>query len=99
MGLSVGILVCLDAIVKIINAQGMSPFEIVFFRNVFCLIFLLPFFMQVGVKKLKTQRPMYHLCRGCMHAAAVMMWFWALTVMPLADATGLHFIMPVFASI
>jgi drug/metabolite transporter (DMT)-like permease len=75
MGLSVGILVCLNAIVKIINAQGMHPFEIVFFRNVFGLFVLLPFFIRVGFKKLKTQRPMYHICRGCMHAAAMMMWF------------------------
>ena len=77
MSLSVGILACLDAIVKIINAQGMHPFEIVFFRNVFGLVALLPFFIRVGFKELKTQRPMYHICRGSMHAAAMMAWFWA----------------------
>jgi drug/metabolite transporter (DMT)-like permease len=99
MGLSVGILASLDAIVKIINAQGMHPFEIVFFRNVFGLIALLPFFIRVGFKELRTQRPMYHICRGTFHAGAMIMWFWALTVMPLADATALNFIMPIFASI
>lgn len=99
MGLSVGMLACLDAIVKIINSQGMHPFEIVFFRNVFGLVALLPFFMRIGFKELKTQRPMFHICRGGIHAAAMIMWFWALTVIPLADATALNFIMPVFASI
>jgi drug/metabolite transporter (DMT)-like permease len=99
MSLSVGILACLDAIVKIVNAQGMHPFEIVFFRNVFGLVALLPFFIRVGFKELKTQRPMYHICRGSMHAAAMMTWFWVITVMPLADATALSFIMPIFASI
>ena len=44
MTVSVGMLAALDGIVKIVNNLGMHPFEIAFFRNVFGLIALIPFF-------------------------------------------------------
>ncbi len=99
MGLSVGMLAALDGIVKIVNNLGMHPFEIAFFRNIFGLIALVPFFMRIGFKELRTQRLKFHIGRGCIHAASMLTWFWALTVIPLADATALSFMIPVFASI
>ena len=99
MTVSVGMLAALDGIVKIVNNLGMHPFEIAFFRNVFGLIALIPFFMRIGFNELKTRRLKMHLGRGCIHAASMITWFWALTVIPLADATALSFMVPVFASI
>jgi drug/metabolite transporter (DMT)-like permease len=99
MSLSVGILAALDSIVKIVNNLGMHPFEIVFFRNVFGLMAVVPFFMRIGFRELRTKRLKFHVGRGCIHAASMITWFWALTVIPLADATALSFMVPVFASI
>jgi drug/metabolite transporter (DMT)-like permease len=99
MSLSVGILAGLDGVVKVINNLGMHPFEIVFFRNVFGLIALIPFFMRIGFKELRTQRIKLHIGRGCIHACSMITWFWALTVIPLADATAMSFMVPVFASL
>ena len=99
MTLSVGMLAALDGIVKIVANLGLHPFEIAFFRNVFGLIALIPFFMRIGFNELKTKRLKFHLTRGCIHSASMITWFWALTVIPLADATALSFMVPVFASI
>ncbi len=99
MSLSVGMLAALDGIVKIVNNLGMHPFEIAFFRNVFGMIALIPFFMRIGFAELRTQRLKLHIIRGCIHACSMITWFWALTVIPLADATALSFMVPVFASL
>ena len=99
MVISVAMLACLDGIVKIVNNLGMHPFEIAFLRNLFGVVALIPFFMQVGFIKLKTSRLKTHIGRGIIHATSMIIWFWAITIIPLADATALSFMMPVFASI
>tara|TARA_B110000444_G_C18726402_1_gene541104 strand:- start:71 stop:967 length:897 start_codon:yes stop_codon:yes gene_type:complete len=96
---SVGMLTCLDGIVKHINGLGMHPFQIAFLRNFFGVIALLPFFIKVGFRELHTLRLKTHICRGIIHAISMLAWFWALTLIPLADATALSFMVPIFASI
>ena len=54
--ISVGLLAALDGFVKVIAASGMHPIEIVFFRNFFGLIALIPFFMRIGFANMKTKR-------------------------------------------
>ena len=99
MAVSVGMLAALDGMVKHVNSLGMHPFEIAFFRNLFGLFAMIPFFMRIGFSELRTQRLKFHLGRGIIHSASMITWFWALTVIPLADATALSFMVPVFASI
>lgn len=99
MVISVGMLASLDGIVKIVNDLGMHPFEIAFLRNLFGVVALIPFFLKVGIYELRTLRLRTHISRGIIHAISMITWFWAITVIPLADATALSFMMPVFASI
>jgi drug/metabolite transporter (DMT)-like permease len=96
---SVGMLTCLDGIVKLVNGLGMHPFQIAFLRNFFGVLALLPFFIKVGFQELHTSRLTTHIARGVVHAISMIAWFWALTLVPLADATALSFMVPVFASI
>ena len=96
---SVGTLAALDSAVKFISNEGMHPFQIVFFRIVFGVLALLPLFLRVGFGRLKTQRPVYHFVRGVVHSSSMIAWFYAITVVPLADATALSFIIPVYASV
>ena len=99
MVISVGMLACLDGIVKVVNNLGMHPFEIAFLRNLFGVVALVPFFIRVGFHELRTLRLKAHICRGIIHAMSMIIWFWALTIIPLADATALSFMVPVFASV
>jgi len=96
---SVGTLAALDSAVKIVANEGMHPFQIVFFRILFGVVALLPLFMRVGFSRLKTARPGFHLVRGVVHSSSMIAWFYAITVVPLADATALSFIIPVYASL
>ena len=96
---SVGTLAALDSAVKLVANEGMHPFQIVFFRILFGVIALLPLLLRVGFNRLKTKRPGVHIVRGIVHSSSMLAWFYAITIVPLADATALSFIVPVYASI
>lgn len=71
--------------------------EVVFFRNAFALI---PAFVLVaangGLRSLHTKRPTAHLLRGLLGVAAMATLFLSFQMMPLADATAISFVQPLF---
>ena len=99
MVLSVAMLSLVDGIAKLVAADGLHPFMIAFFRNLFGMLAMAPFFLRTGLAGLRTTRLPMHLGRGALHATAMLCWFTALTLVPLAEATSISFMSPVFASI
>ncbi|MHA1536561.1 MAG: DMT family transporter [Alphaproteobacteria bacterium] len=85
-------------IIRHVSAE-LHPFEIAFFRNLFGLAFMLPWLARVGWGGLKTRRIGLYTVRGIVGLGAMMAWFWAVTILPLADATALSFTAPLFATI
>ena len=96
---SVAMLAMVDGGAKLVAADGLHPFLIAFFRNLFGMIAMAPYFLRRGLRGLKTDRLAMHLGRGGLHAGAMLCWFTALTLVPLAEATAISFSSPVFASI
>jgi len=80
-------------------ARDLPPFEIAFFRNLFGLVVVLPWFVRFGWEPLKTTRFGLHLLRAVLNVIAMMCFFYALKVTPLADVTALAFTAPIFATI
>jgi drug/metabolite transporter (DMT)-like permease len=74
-------------------------FELVFFRNLFGFIFLIPFLIRAGRSGLMPSRPGLMALRGLMQTFALLFWYWALIVTPLAMAVSLSLLEPIFASI
>ncbi len=74
-------------------------FEIVFFRNFFGLLVMLPWLLRRGGEVLRTGRFGLHLLRAGLGLAAMSLWFWTLSVLPLAEATALSFTAPIFATL
>lgn len=99
MILSVGVLAGLDSVVKFAANEGLHPIQIVFFRNLFGLIAVLPILMRAGFGQLRTKRPGFHIMRGGIHSISMICWFIALTLIPLADATALSFLIPIYTSV
>ena len=99
MVVSVGILAAVDSIVKFAANEGMHPIQIVFFRSLFGLIFLMPMFFSTGVEQLRNIRIGFNILRGVIHSISMILWFTALTMIPLANATSLSFTIPIYASI
>ncbi len=77
----------------------MDPFQVAFFRNLFGLAFMLPWFWRTGLGALKTQRIGLHGFRAAVGLVAMSCWFLAVSMMPVAEATALSFTAPLFATI
>jgi drug/metabolite transporter (DMT)-like permease len=80
-------------------SADLHAFEIAFFRNVAGVLVMLPWLMRVGIGGLRTRRFGLYVARGATSILAMLSFFWALTAMPITEATALNFTMPIFATI
>jgi len=77
----------------------LHAFEVAFFRSLFGIIFLLPWVARAGLTGLRTRRLGLHALRNLGSLGALMCFFVALAMIPIADVTALGFTAPLFASI
>ena len=77
----------------------LDPLEIVFFRNLFGLIVMLPWLMRLGLGALRTRRLRLYGFRALIGLTAMIAWFTAVSRMNLADAVALSFTAPLFATV
>ncbi len=93
--------VCFAAMAGLIRylSADLHAFEIAFFRNCAGVLVMTPWVMRVGIGALKTQRFGLYAVRGVTSIVAMLSFFWALTAMPITEATALNFTMPIFATI
>ena len=77
----------------------LHPFEIVFFRNLFGLVFMLPWLAKSGLGVLKTRRLGLYTVRAVLNVIAMLAAFSALAMMPIADAMALSFTAPLFGTV
>jgi drug/metabolite transporter (DMT)-like permease len=82
-----------------IAAADLHPFEIAFFRNLFGVVFLLPFLVPAGLGVIRTHALGRLVVSSGGHLIAMLAYFLAAAVMPLAELTALAFTKPLFASI
>lgn len=77
-------------------SEGMHPFEIAFFRCVFALLAVAPFFIRQGWAPLRTKRFPTLLVRGVINIYCMLAFFYAVSIVPLAEITALSFSAPIF---
>ena len=80
-------------------SSSLHPFEIAFFRNLFGLLVIAPWFIKYGIKPLKTKKIKLHMARSFFNVIAMLSFFYSLSITPLADVASLAFTAPLFASI
>ena len=86
-----------NAIIRALSSD-LPPVEISFFRSIFGVLLQLPFVAWFGLKSLKTARPQLHLARGVLHAISMILWFVALSMVPLAETAALEFAAPIMST-
>lgn len=86
------------AIVRLVSAE-VHPFEAAFFRNLFGLLFMLPWLLHAGPRRLRTGRPSMHLARAVLGLIAMLLLFTAVALLPLAEVTALSFTAPLFGTL
>lgn len=83
------------ALVRFI-ADGFSPFQLVFLRGVVAMLFLAPMFWRTGIAGLRTTQFRLHCGRSFLTYSGLLLWFYSVTVIPLADYYALLFTLPLF---
>lgn len=87
----------MNVVIRMVSAE-LDPLQIAFFRNLFALSFMLPWLMRVGFTSLRTTRLGMHVWRAVFGLAAMVCWFYAIALLPLAEAVALNFTVPLFAT-
>lgn len=83
-------------LIKLVGDRTPLSF-IIFSRSLFAFLVLIPVVMTSGgLKVLKTKRPFGHVLRAGIGLSAMVLSFWAIIVLPLANATAIGFAAPLF---
>lgn len=87
----------LSATIRHLSGE-LHPLQIAFFRNLFGLVFMLPWLAGAGLGSLRTGRFGLYLWRTVIGLLSMVAWFWALALLPFAEAVALSFTTPLFAT-
>lgn len=86
------------ALVRYVGST-MDPVQLSFLRYAFGLLFLAPFFLRVRMAEVREVHWKLHLLRGVLHGTGVMLWFYAMSRIPIAEVTAIGFTNPFFATV
>ena len=84
----------------IINlSKDLPSIQAAFFRYLFGLILILPLF-KFQYKKNTNKLPIFKYgLRGLIHGFAVVLWFYSVVNIPMADVTAINYLTPIFTTI
>jgi drug/metabolite transporter (DMT)-like permease len=80
-------------------SDTMHPFEIAFFRSLFALVVVAPWFYRDGLALLRTEHLGLHCLRTVLNVGAMLSFFYALSITPLSEVTALGFTAPIFTTL
>lgn len=86
------------AMVKHLSA-GYSTFEIVFLRQLFGFLILLPWLARASFASLRTTRIRLHTQRAFFSYGGVLLGYWSLSLISMADSVALQFTLPMWTAI
>ena len=85
-------------IVKFVGSE-VPPAQAGFLRYLLGIVFLVPMLRPIIKAKLGI-RDMPIICyRGMVHAIAVLLWFYAMTKIPMAEVTAMNYLAPVYITV
>ena len=80
-------------------SSSIHPLEISFWGSVFGLVTFLPTVFKYGPNTFYTKRAGLHFVRAIFNGSALLAWFCALSLVPLADAAALNLLAPLLVTI
>jgi drug/metabolite transporter (DMT)-like permease len=90
------IFTCNGVMIRLLSEQ-MEGVQTAFFRAFFSVLMLLPLMLNGRVKPWHSQRKVGHFWRTLMGTVSMVLGFYAVSMLPLADATALAFSQPLFS--
>src|SRR5262245_11140121 len=92
--LSMALLVGIAAAARSAALNGVDPLQIMFFRNFFCVLLLLPLLYRRGWSLVETSQPRLYVVRVAVSLVAMLTYFEALAMLPMAEVTAIGFLGP-----
>lgn len=86
------------ALVKHVG-DGLPAAQTAFLRYLLGLVFLLPMIRPIMAAKMTPRQLKLFGLRGVVHTVAVILWFFAMTRIPLAEVTAMNYLNPVYVTI
>ena len=77
----------------------MNPMQAAFIRYAFGTVLIAPVLLRLFAAGARPSRLGLHMLRGMAHGAAVMLWFFAMARIPIAQVTAIGFTTPIFTTI
>ncbi len=93
--------VCFVAVTALVKYMGQSvpPAQAAFLRYVLGLVFLLPFASSLLRARPTRRQWVLFSTRGLCHGIGVLLWFFAMTRIPIAEVTAMNYLAPVYVSV
>ncbi len=79
---------------------GVTPLpatELAFFESFFGLLFILPWILSSGKSALKLTNPLLYVCRAIAASLGIILWFTALSKMPIVQVVAFKYTAPIFS--
>jgi drug/metabolite transporter (DMT)-like permease len=93
--------VCFVAVTALVKYMGerMPPAQAAFLRYLIGLVFLLPAFGALRRAALTKRHYKLFALRGACHAGGVILWFYAMTQISIAEVTAMNYLAPVYVTV
>ncbi len=76
----------------------MNPMQAAFIRYAFGIVLITPVLLRMFAAGVRPSRLGLHMLRGVAHGIAVMLWFFAMARIPIAQVTAIGFTTPIFTT-
>lgn len=96
---SMALLVGIAAVARSAALAGVDPLQIMFFRNTFCVVLMLPLLYRRGFSLLRTSQPKLYGVRVAVSFIAMLTYFEALALLPIGEVTAIGFLAPLFGAL
>lgn len=93
--------ICFVAVTALVKTLGgrIPAAESAFLRYVIGLVFLIPVWRELMAIRLTQRQKKLFGIRGIVHTLGVILWFYAMTRIPIAEVTAMNYLNPVYVSI
>jgi drug/metabolite transporter (DMT)-like permease len=78
---------------------GLHPFEVVFLRNVFACLLLVPLLAYRGRSLLRSENFGLYGLRVMVSLASMQAWFYAISLIPIGEVTAISYLAPLFGTL
>ncbi|MEL6571546.1 MAG: DMT family transporter [Pseudomonadota bacterium] len=90
--------VAVTAVVKHLGSD-MPAAQAAFLRYVLGLVFLIPMIKPILAARLSARQLTLFATRGAVHSLGVILWFFAMARIPIADVTAMNYLVPIYVTI